>query len=211
MYSNLLAFYLATLPYGLVTGGFFPLSCFLVYSFRFSTYTDNISSVNKGGFISSFPICINLLFLPYLIMLARTYRNMLQWITREDILAFFLILLRKLCFSPFTMMSATDFCKPSLLTWLCRWHRSKESPCQSRRCKRHTFNPCVGKIRWTGKWHPTPVFLAWKIPWAEEPGRIQSMGHKKSIQLSTTLLQFINLRKFPSILACRKFLIMNRC
>ena len=25
------------------------------------------------------------------------------------------------------------------------------------------------------QWHPTPV-LAWKIPWMEEPGRLQSMG-----------------------------------
>ena len=28
---------------------------------------------------------------------------------------------------------------------------------------------------WRRQWHPTPV-LAWKIPWAEEPGRLQSMG-----------------------------------
>ena len=26
------------------------------------------------------------------------------------------------------------------------------------------------------QWHPTPDFLAWKIPWMEEPGRLQSMG-----------------------------------
>ena len=26
------------------------------------------------------------------------------------------------------------------------------------------------------QWHPTPVTLAWKIPWMEEPGRLQSMG-----------------------------------
>ena len=28
---------------------------------------------------------------------------------------------------------------------------------------------------WRRQWHPTPVF-AWKIPWMEEPGRLQSMG-----------------------------------
>ena len=27
--------------------------------------------------------------------------------------------------------------------------------------------------RW---WHPAPVLLAWKSPWMEEPGRLQSMG-----------------------------------
>ena len=26
------------------------------------------------------------------------------------------------------------------------------------------------------QWHPTPVPLAWKIPWTEEPVRVQSMG-----------------------------------
>ena len=26
------------------------------------------------------------------------------------------------------------------------------------------------------QWHPTPSTLAWKIPWVEEPGRLQSMG-----------------------------------
>ena len=25
-------------------------------------------------------------------------------------------------------------------------------------------------------WHPTQVTVAWKIPWMEEPGRLQSMG-----------------------------------
>ena len=26
------------------------------------------------------------------------------------------------------------------------------------------------------QWQPTPVTLAWKIPWTEEPGRLQSLG-----------------------------------
>ena len=30
------------------------------------------------------------------------------------------------------------------------------------------------------KWQPTPVFLAWRIPWAEEPGRPQFKGLQKS-------------------------------
>ena len=29
---------------------------------------------------------------------------------------------------------------------------------------------------WRRQWHPTPVLLPWKIPWMEEPGRVQSMG-----------------------------------
>ena len=33
----------------------------------------------------------------------------------------------------------------------------KESPCQHRRCKRHRFDPWVGKILWRRKWQPSPV------------------------------------------------------
>ena len=36
------------------------------------------------------------------------------------------------------------------------WLSSKEPACQYRRCR---FNPCVRKIPWRRKWHPTPVFL----------------------------------------------------
>ena len=33
---------------------------------------------------------------------------------------------------------------------------------------------------WRRQWHPTPVLLPGKIPWTEEPGRLQSMGHEES-------------------------------
>ena len=49
----------------------------------------------------------------------------------------------------------------------------KESTFQ---CRRHGLNPWVGKIPWWRKWEPTPSILAGKIPWAKEPGRLQSMG-----------------------------------
>ena len=35
----------------------------------------------------------------------------------------------------------------------------KEFTCQCRKCKRHRFNPWVGKIPWRRKWQPIPVFL----------------------------------------------------
>ena len=41
-----------------------------------------------------------------------------------------------------------------------RWFSGKESPHQ---CRRHRFNPCVGKIPWSRKWQPTPVFLPGKF------------------------------------------------
>ena len=52
----------------------------------------------------------------------------------------------------------------------------KESACQWRRCKRCGFSPWVGKIPWTRKWQPAPLFLPWKIPWTEDPGGLRSMG-----------------------------------
>ena len=38
----------------------------------------------------------------------------------------------------------------------------KESSCQYKRCKRHRFDPWVGKITWRREWQPTPVFLPGK-------------------------------------------------
>ena len=35
----------------------------------------------------------------------------------------------------------------------------KEPSCQCRRCKRHRFDPWVGKILWRRAWQPTLVFL----------------------------------------------------
>ena len=44
------------------------------------------------------------------------------------------------------------------------------------------FNPWIRKIAWSRKWLPThPSILAWKIPWAEEPGGIQSMGPERTV------------------------------
>ena len=39
--------------------------------------------------------------------------------------------------------------------------------------------PQVGKIAWRREWQSTPVFLPGKSPWTEEPGGLQSMGHKE--------------------------------
>ena len=50
--------------------------------------------------------------------------------------------------------------------------------CQSGRCKRLGFNPCIGTIPWRREWQPTPVFspgkfhgqmsLAGYSPWGHE-------------------------------------------
>ena len=53
-------------------------------------------------------------------------------------------------------------CVPVL--WeLPRWHSGKESACQSRRHRRHGFQPWVGKIAWRRKWQSTPAFLPGKF------------------------------------------------
>ena len=38
------------------------------------------------------------------------------------------------------------------------------------------FDPWVGKIPWRRKTTTHSSTLAWRIPWREEPGRLQSMG-----------------------------------
>jgi len=44
---------------------------------------------------------------------------------------------------------------------------------------RDRFNPWVGKIPWRRAWQPTPIFFAWRIPWTEEPGGLQSIGSQR--------------------------------
>ena len=41
------------------------------------------------------------------------------------------------------------------------------------------FDPGVGKFPWRRKWQPTPVLLPGESPWAEEPGRPQSMASQR--------------------------------
>ena len=42
------------------------------------------------------------------------------------------------------------------------------------------FDPWVGKILWSRKWQPPPVFLPGKSHWTEESGGLQFMGLQKS-------------------------------
>ena len=51
----------------------------------------------------------------------------------------------------------------------------KEPTWQSRRHKRHEFDPWVGKIPWRRAWQPTPVFLSGESRWTKEPGVLQSI------------------------------------
>ena len=75
---------------------------------------------------------------------------------------------------------------------------SKEPTCQCRRCKRHEFDPWIGKIPWRRVVANHSSIPAWKIPWLEDPGGLQRgpWGHKdmgcvegryRSCLFSTTL------------------------
>ena len=69
---------------------------------------------------------------------------------------------------------------------LCCWEDNKENgfPCDSNGtasvCQRrvHWFNPWARKVP-CRRWQSTPNILAWRIPWTEEPGGLQSMGSQR--------------------------------
>ena len=61
----------------------------------------------------------------------------------------------------------------------------KISACQSRRCKRHGFYPWVGKIPWSKKWQPIPVFLPGEFLGQQSPGATVHRVSKRGTQLST--------------------------
>ena len=44
------------------------------------------------------------------------------------------------------------------------------------RCR---FSPWVGKVPWSRTMATHSSILAWRIPWAEDPGGLQSMGLQK--------------------------------
>ena len=45
--------------------------------------------------------------------------------------------------------------------------------------KRHEFDPWVGKISWEKEMATHSSILAWRIPWTEDSGGLQSMGLKR--------------------------------
>ena len=93
--------------------------------------------------------------------------------------------------------------------WLCAHKRSWFVPVSSNVC-------LVGIKCWPHRqrrqWHPHSSTLAWKIPWMEEPGRLQSMGslrvrHDWATSLSLFTFHFPALEKematHSSVLAWR--------
>ena len=52
----------------------------------------------------------------------------------------------------------------------------EERTCQRRRYKRHKSHPWVRKIPLEKETATQSSILAWRIPWTEEPGELQSIG-----------------------------------
>ena len=59
-------------------------------------------------------------------------------------------------------------------------------------CQRPEFDPCFEKIPWRGGMATHSSILAWRIPWTEEPGSLQSMGSQRAGHKWLTLLLFIS-------------------
>ena len=49
-----------------------------------------------------------------------------------------------------------------------------------KRRRKHEFDPCVGKIPWSSKWQPTPVFLPGKSYGQKSLVGYSPWGHKES-------------------------------
>ena len=62
----------------------------------------------------------------------------------------------------------------------------KEPAYQCRRCKRHRFDPWVGKIPWKMKWLPTPVFLSREFHGQRSLGGYIPWGPKESNMTEAT-------------------------
>ena len=56
----------------------------------------------------------------------------------------------------------------------------KEPTCQCRRNERHRFDPWVGKILWSRKRQPTPVFLPGEFHGQRSLTYYSPWGHKES-------------------------------
>ena len=74
--------------------------------------------------------------------------------------------------------------KPEVTVRIPRWHSGEGSACQ---CRRPRFDPWVGKIPWSRKWQPTPVFL----PEKSHGQRLQSTGLQRVLSRSIFRLQIL--------------------
>ena len=70
---------------------------------------------------------------------------------------------------------------------------SKESTCQSRRCKRRGFDPWVGKIPCRRAWQPTPVSLPGESHGQRSLEGYSPWGHRESAMTEQLTLTYSRL------------------
>ena len=81
-------------------------------------------------------------------------------------------------------------------------------------CGRPGFDPWVRKMPWRREQATHSSILAWRIPWTEEPGGLQSMGLQKSdpteqltLSLSLTSLLWVGAVQCPKETSFSHFII----
>jgi len=62
---------------------------------------------------------------------------------------------------------------------LSRWLSGIESACNAGATGDNRFDPWVRKISLEEGMATHSSILAWRVPWPEEPGRLQSMGSQR--------------------------------
>ena len=83
----------------------------------------------------------------------------------------------------------------------------KESACQCRRHRRCGLHPCIRKIPWRRKWQTQSSILAWRIPWTEQPGGLQSMelqrvGHNWKVEHNGAIFHYIYVCTYVWVCVC---------
>ena len=79
--------------------------------------------------------------------------------------------------SEFIVLKLTNLSRVYMHRGLPWWLSGKESTCQ---CRRHGFNPWVGKIPWRTKWWPAPVLLPGRSHAQRRLAGYRPRGHKES-------------------------------
>ena len=75
---------------------------------------------------------------------------------------------------------------------------AEEPTCWCRRHKRCGFDPWVGKVPWKRSWQPTHSSShAWKTPWTEDPGRLQSLWGSQRVRQDWSDLACMCARTWP--------------
>ena len=69
--------------------------------------------------------------------------------------------------------------------------------------KRHGFEPWFGKIPWK---KTRSCILAWRIPWKEEPAKLQSIGSQRAGLRRLGIAQQYNVTVFLSLFLMFNFL-----